>query len=83
MVGFVTLNYSPQFDFLGTAIPIDEIKPVIERLKKGSTETAETLPARRRLDRRPWVKVTDGQARGRQPSTKTAPGISPASARAM
>ncbi|HZE99827.1 MAG TPA: trypsin-like peptidase domain-containing protein [Planctomycetota bacterium] len=44
MVGFVTLNYSPH-RFLGTAIPIDEIKPVIERLKKGATETVETPPA--------------------------------------
>lgn len=41
MVGFVTLNYSPH-RFLGTAIPIDEIRPVIERLKKASTETVET-----------------------------------------
>lgn len=59
MVGFVTLNYSPH-RFLGTAIPVDEIKPVIERLKKGSTETAETLPAGEG-----WigvmVKVTDGK----------------------
>jgi serine protease Do len=39
MVGFVTLNYSPH-RFLGTAIPIDEIRPVIERLKKGIAETA-------------------------------------------
>jgi len=44
MVGFVTLNYSPH-RFLGTAIPIDEIKPVIDRLKKGSTEAVETPPA--------------------------------------
>jgi len=33
MVGLVTLNYSPN-RFLGNAIPIDELKPVIERLKK-------------------------------------------------
>jgi serine protease Do len=33
MVGLVTLNYSPS-RFLGNAIPIDELKPVIERLKK-------------------------------------------------
>jgi len=44
MVGFVTLNSSPH-RFLGTAIPVDEIKPVIDRLKKGSTETAEVTPA--------------------------------------
>jgi serine protease Do len=31
MVGLVTLNYSPS-RFLGNAIPIDELKPVIERL---------------------------------------------------
>jgi len=40
MVGFVTLNYSPH-RFLGTAIPIDEIRPVIDRLMKTTTETAE------------------------------------------
>jgi serine protease Do len=44
MVGFVTLNYSPH-RFLGTAIPIDEIRPVIERLKKGSVSVAEDVPA--------------------------------------
>lgn len=43
MIGFVTLNYSPH-RFLGTAIPIDEIRPVIERLKKGAAETPETAP---------------------------------------
>jgi serine protease Do len=43
MVGFVTLNYSPN-RFLGTAIPIDELKAVIERLKKPRTEAAEALP---------------------------------------
>jgi serine protease Do len=40
MVGFVTLNYSPH-RFLGTAIPIDEIRPAIDRLMKTRTETAE------------------------------------------
>ena len=44
MVGFVTLNYSPH-RFLGTAIPIDEIRPVIERLKKGPVPIAEEVPA--------------------------------------
>jgi serine protease Do len=44
MVGFVTLNYSPH-RFLGTAIPIDEIRPVIERLKKGSASAAQEVPA--------------------------------------
>src|SRR5436190_51720 len=44
MVGLVTLNYSPH-RFLGTAIPIDEIRPVIERLKKGSALIAEEAPA--------------------------------------
>src|SRR5262249_31871897 len=39
MVGFVTLNYSPH-RFLGTAIPIDDIKPVVERLRKGTTEAS-------------------------------------------
>jgi S1-C subfamily serine protease len=43
MVGFVTLNYSPH-RFLGTAIPIDEIRTVIDRLKESkAAETAETL----------------------------------------
>ncbi len=40
MVGFVTLNYSPH-RFLGTAIPIDEIRPVIDRLMKTPGDTAE------------------------------------------
>jgi serine protease Do len=40
MVGFVTLNYSPH-RFLGTAIPIDEIRPVVERLMKTPTDAAE------------------------------------------
>jgi S1-C subfamily serine protease len=44
MIGFVTLNYSPH-RFLGTAIPIDELKPMIERLKKGTAEVLETLPS--------------------------------------
>lgn len=45
MVGFVTLNYSPH-RFLGTAIPVDEIRPVLEKLLKKSTADApETLPA--------------------------------------
>ena len=41
MVGLVTLNYSPS-RFLGNAIPIDELKPVIERLQKAKApeETA-------------------------------------------
>jgi serine protease Do len=44
MVGLVTLNYSPH-RFLGTAIPIDEIRPVIERLKKGPESAAAEVPA--------------------------------------
>jgi serine protease Do len=45
MVGFVTLNYSPH-RFLGTAIPIDEIRTVIDRLKESkAAEAAELLPA--------------------------------------
>ncbi len=44
MVGVVTLNYSPH-RFLGTAIPINEIKPILERLKKGPAEAAENAPA--------------------------------------
>jgi len=44
MVGFVTLNYSPH-RFLGTAIPIDEIRPVIERLRKGAEARVEEAPA--------------------------------------
>jgi len=35
MAGMVTLNYSPN-RFLGAAIPIDELKPVIEKLKAGA-----------------------------------------------
>ena len=43
MVGLVTLNYSPH-RFLGTAIPMDEIRPVIERLKKGAAAVVEDAP---------------------------------------
>jgi serine protease Do len=44
MIGFVTHNYSPH-RFLGTAIPIDELRSVIERLKKPAVPIAEELPA--------------------------------------
>lgn len=40
MVGFITLNYSPN-RFLGAAIPIDEIKQVIERLQEKKDEKEE------------------------------------------
>jgi putative serine protease PepD len=41
MVGLITLNYSPN-RFLGNAIPIDELKPVIDRLKAAKAATDET-----------------------------------------
>lgn len=44
MVGLVTLNYSPH-RFLGNAIPIDELKPVIERLKKEQPPAEDPPPA--------------------------------------
>jgi serine protease Do len=44
LVGIVTLNYSPH-RFLGTAIPVDEIRPVIERLRKAPAEVTEAAPA--------------------------------------
>lgn len=59
MVGIVTLNYSPH-RFLGTAIPIDEIKPVLERLRKATAETAETLPAGEG-----WIGITVKAVDGR------------------
>lgn len=40
MTGLVTLNYSPA-RFLGVAVPVDEIKPVLERLRKGATAAVE------------------------------------------
>ena len=43
MVGLVTLNYSPS-RFLGAAIPIDELKPAIERLLRGAPDRAEAAP---------------------------------------
>ena len=43
VVGLITLNYSPN-RFLGNAIPVDELKPVIERLKKAKAATEETPP---------------------------------------
>ncbi len=39
MVGMVTLNYSPN-RFLGAAIPIDDLKPLIERLRAGPAAQA-------------------------------------------
>ena len=44
MVGMVSLNYSPN-RFLGNAIPIDELKPVIERLQKEKAAVDEPPPA--------------------------------------
>lgn len=48
MIGLVTLNYSPQ-RFLGNAIPIDFLKPRIEKLKKEakSGRTPLDMPAGR------------------------------------
>ncbi len=40
MVGLVTLNYSPN-RFLGAAIPINELKPAIQRLMRGRPEKPE------------------------------------------
>lgn len=40
MIGFVTLNYSPH-RFLGTAIPLDQLKPVIERIRQEKPAAAE------------------------------------------
>ena len=39
MVGLITLNYSPH-RFLGVAIPVDEIRQVIARLRKQATLAA-------------------------------------------
>lgn len=43
MTGLVTLNYSPS-RFLGVAVPVDEIKPVIDRLRKGVAAVVEEPP---------------------------------------
>ena len=43
MVGFVTLNYSPS-RFLGNAIPVNLLKPVLERLRRPDGETPATPP---------------------------------------
>jgi len=43
MTGLVTLNYSPN-RFLGNAIPVDDLKPVIERLKKEKAATPDETP---------------------------------------
>jgi S1-C subfamily serine protease len=40
MVGLVTLNYSPS-RFLGAAIPMDELRPVLERLRAGAAPLAD------------------------------------------
>jgi serine protease Do len=45
VVGVVTLNYSPH-RFLGVAVPVDELKPAIARLRAASAPAAaETAPA--------------------------------------
>jgi putative serine protease PepD len=43
MTGLVTLNYSPN-RFLGNAIPLDDLKPVIERLRKEKAAASEEPP---------------------------------------
>jgi serine protease Do len=43
MTGLVTLNYSPS-RFLGVAVPIDEIKPVIDRLRRGAAPVVDEPP---------------------------------------
>jgi len=43
MVGFVTLNYSPS-RFLGNAIPINKLKPVLERLRGPEAGTPTPTP---------------------------------------
>jgi serine protease Do len=40
MTGLVTLNYSPS-RFLGVAVPVDEIRPVIDRLRRVAAPDAE------------------------------------------
>lgn len=44
MIGFITLNYSPN-RFLGTAIPIDDIKHIIDRLRKQAEAVAKEAAA--------------------------------------
>jgi S1-C subfamily serine protease len=44
VVGLMTPNYSPN-RFLGAAIPIDEIRPALERLRARPAAAAEELPA--------------------------------------
>jgi S1-C subfamily serine protease len=43
MVGMVTLNFSPH-RFLGAAIPVDFLKPVLERLKKKARPSGDDPP---------------------------------------
>lgn len=43
MTGLVTLNYSPN-RFLGNAIPVDGLKPVIDRLRKEKASVEEPAP---------------------------------------
>ena len=44
MTGLVTLNYSPS-RFLGVAIPVDELRPVLERLRRAAAPDADPAPA--------------------------------------
>jgi S1-C subfamily serine protease len=44
VVGLVTLNYSPH-RFLGVAVPVDEFRPVVERLRAGAAPGPAVAPA--------------------------------------
>jgi S1-C subfamily serine protease len=62
MVGFLTMNYSPH-RFLGAAIPVNLLKPVIKRLKESRPETGPDVPVAE--DAEGWIglKVKDGGGR--------------------
>jgi S1-C subfamily serine protease len=76
MVGMVTMNFSPQ-RFLGTTIPVDGIRVVVERLKKEAAAAAEggAAPAKGK----PWLGLELREREGRVEVVKILPG-SPARA---
>jgi serine protease Do len=61
MVGFVTLNYSPS-RFLGNAIPVNPLKPVLERLRGPDGGTPTTVPESQEPG---YLGVTVGDKQGR------------------
>lgn len=79
MIGFLTMNYSPH-RFLGAAIPINLLKPVLKRLKEAKPETGpETGPAE---EAEGWIGLKVKDADGRVVVESVEPG-SPAQVKGL